>query len=101
MYKLPHLNLPARLTLLGAAMGVTLVGVLAAYFRRRRRPRAYKDILEICDVVDSARSAQALSNGPTASTHLRGTAKSPQMKTPNGGLLCLTTFNPYPAKVFF
>ncbi len=36
---MPQLTVPVKLTIIGASVGIALIGVLAAYFRRRKRSR--------------------------------------------------------------
>ena len=42
--RLPTISFPLKVTILGTTVGITLIGLLAAYFRRRKKRRPYRDI---------------------------------------------------------
>ena len=80
--RLPRLSHPVKLTVVGASVGVTLIVVLASYFRRRRRRPAYHELLDTEDV-----NSVASTTGTVGRQYSRRTLPPTfTSRSPNGGI---------------
>ncbi|XP_064648697.1 mitoguardin 2-like [Lineus longissimus] len=76
------LNNPAKATILGITLGVTLIGILAAYLRRRK-PRSPRKSLPKVEpsVASSVNRSRTVSRGTSQASR-----SSPALRSPNGDI---------------
>ena len=67
-----QLSVPVKVSVIGISVGVALIGLLAAYFKRRKRGKVWRDLPPVEEPTLRNRRSNGTNSSPTA-------------RTPNGG----------------